>query len=174
MANRRGCAGPQCDAFLGFRYLQQFPIVKMQDYTDWINLMTYVRCPSVCRWPGEMMLKSRTPPSSSTGYPRIMGHQIPHWRSPTYRDPRSQCRGEHDAQGRRHDEQNQSWYRVRTWAILVLSGRELYITHAYIRGLHRFYGRSFTLSNPSCNTAGCPMSGPGRPGPCTKGDGFLS
>lgn len=25
------------------RYLQQFPIDKLQDYTDWINLMTYVR-----------------------------------------------------------------------------------------------------------------------------------
>ena len=30
-----------------------------------------------------------------------------------------------------------------------------------------FYGRSFTLANPSCNTAGCPMKGSGAPGPCT-------
>ena len=30
-----------------------------------------------------------------------------------------------------------------------------------------FYGRSFTLANPSCNTAGCPMKGGGTPGPCT-------
>ncbi|KAJ8481334.1 hypothetical protein ONZ45_g2973 [Pleurotus djamor] len=37
-----------------------------------------------------------------------------------------------------------------------------------------FYGRSFTLANPSCNRGGCPMSGPGTPGPCTKGEGFLS
>ncbi|KAJ8519521.1 hypothetical protein ONZ45_g3508 [Pleurotus djamor] len=37
-----------------------------------------------------------------------------------------------------------------------------------------FYGRSFTLANPSCNVAGCPMSGPGHVGPCTGGEGFLS
>ncbi|KAJ8520186.1 hypothetical protein ONZ45_g2971 [Pleurotus djamor] len=37
-----------------------------------------------------------------------------------------------------------------------------------------FYGRSFTLADPSCNVGGCPMSGGGLPGPCTDGEGFLS
>ncbi|ELU38710.1 killer toxin alpha/beta [Rhizoctonia solani AG-1 IA] len=39
-------------------------------------------------------------------------------------------------------------------------------------GVTSFYGRSFTLANPSCNVGGCPMSGPGTPGPCTKGEGL--
>lgn len=37
-----------------------------------------------------------------------------------------------------------------------------------------FYGRSFTLSNPSCTTAGCPFSSGGNPGPCTSNSGTLS
>jgi hypothetical protein len=37
-----------------------------------------------------------------------------------------------------------------------------------------FYGRTFTLADPSCKTGGCPMSGPGKKGPCTDAEGFLS
>lgn len=37
-----------------------------------------------------------------------------------------------------------------------------------------FYGRTFTLADPSCKVGGCPMSGPGTQGPCTQADGFLS
>lgn len=37
-----------------------------------------------------------------------------------------------------------------------------------------FYGRSFTLSDPSCDTPGCPFSGAGDPGPCTANSGTLS
>ncbi|KAM5486856.1 putative chitinase [Microsporum canis] len=37
-----------------------------------------------------------------------------------------------------------------------------------------FYGRSFTLKDPSCGTAGCPFSSAGRPGECTKSAGTLS
>ncbi|KAI0863675.1 hypothetical protein F4860DRAFT_521760 [Xylaria cubensis] len=37
-----------------------------------------------------------------------------------------------------------------------------------------FYGRAFTLQNPSCNTAGCPFSGGAKPGACTATSGFLS
>ena len=37
-----------------------------------------------------------------------------------------------------------------------------------------FYGRSFTLSDPSCNTPGCPFSGGGNPGTCTQTSGILS
>ncbi|KAK5127248.1 hypothetical protein LTR08_004478 [Meristemomyces frigidus] len=36
-----------------------------------------------------------------------------------------------------------------------------------------FYGRSFTLSDPSCNTPGCPFSGASNPGPCTVTGGIL-
>jgi len=36
-----------------------------------------------------------------------------------------------------------------------------------------FYGRSFTLSNPSCSKPGCPFSGASKPGPCTKTGGIL-
>ncbi|KZF20249.1 glycoside hydrolase family 18 protein [Xylona heveae TC161] len=36
-----------------------------------------------------------------------------------------------------------------------------------------FYGRSFTLSDPSCNTAGCPFSSGGNPGPCSASAGTL-
>ena len=36
-----------------------------------------------------------------------------------------------------------------------------------------FYGRSFTLADPSCNTPGCPFSGPSNPGPCTDTGGIL-
>lgn len=37
-----------------------------------------------------------------------------------------------------------------------------------------FYGRSFTLADPSCNTTGCPMTGGGTEGPCTGESGFLA
>jgi len=37
-----------------------------------------------------------------------------------------------------------------------------------------FYGRSFTMSNPSCLEAGCEFSGGGNPGPCTATSGILS
>ncbi|KAI3319646.1 glycoside hydrolase [Xylariaceae sp. AK1471] len=37
-----------------------------------------------------------------------------------------------------------------------------------------FYGRSFTLSNPSCKTAGCLFSGGGAAGECTNSVGTLS
>ncbi|GLB40894.1 putative family 18 [Lyophyllum shimeji] len=37
-----------------------------------------------------------------------------------------------------------------------------------------FYGRTFTLANPSCNTAGCPMKGGGNGGPCTGTSGYLA
>ena len=37
-----------------------------------------------------------------------------------------------------------------------------------------FYGRSFTLSDPTCNKPMCPFSGGGTPGPCTATSGILS
>ncbi|KAJ7209087.1 putative class V chitinase [Mycena rebaudengoi] len=37
-----------------------------------------------------------------------------------------------------------------------------------------FYGRSFTLTNPSCTTAGCPFSGGAPAGECTANVGTLS
>ena len=37
-----------------------------------------------------------------------------------------------------------------------------------------FYGRSFTLANPSCATPGCVFSPGGNPGPCTASAGTLS
>ncbi|KAF2996314.1 hypothetical protein E8E14_001197 [Neopestalotiopsis sp. 37M] len=37
-----------------------------------------------------------------------------------------------------------------------------------------FYGRSFTLTDPSCSSAGCPFSGGAEPGPCTANSGTLS
>lgn len=37
-----------------------------------------------------------------------------------------------------------------------------------------FYGRSFTLTDPSCDTAGCAFSGGGLPGNCTANSGTLS
>ncbi|KAJ5735165.1 glycoside hydrolase family 18 protein [Penicillium malachiteum] len=36
-----------------------------------------------------------------------------------------------------------------------------------------FYGRSFTLSDPTCTTAGCPFSGGGNPGSCSASAGTL-
>ncbi|EPS30936.1 putative chitinase [Penicillium oxalicum 114-2] len=36
-----------------------------------------------------------------------------------------------------------------------------------------FYGRSFTLSDPSCKSAGCPFSRGGNPGPCLSSAGTL-
>ncbi|MCJ1245495.1 hypothetical protein MMC30_002699 [Trapelia coarctata] len=37
-----------------------------------------------------------------------------------------------------------------------------------------FYGRSFTLADPSCSTPGCQFSGASNPGPCTATGGILS
>ena len=37
-----------------------------------------------------------------------------------------------------------------------------------------FYGRSFTLRDPTCNRPGCPFSGGARPGECTQTSGVLS
>ena len=37
-----------------------------------------------------------------------------------------------------------------------------------------FYGRSFTLADPSCNTPGCPFSSGAHPGECTNQAGILS
>lgn len=36
-----------------------------------------------------------------------------------------------------------------------------------------FYGRSFTLADPSCTTPGCAFSGASNPGPCTATGGIL-
>ena len=36
-----------------------------------------------------------------------------------------------------------------------------------------FYGRSFTLSDPSCTTPGCPFNGGANPGPCSATAGIL-
>ncbi|KAE8453201.1 hypothetical protein EG329_011268 [Mollisiaceae sp. DMI_Dod_QoI] len=36
------------------------------------------------------------------------------------------------------------------------------------------YGRSFTLTSPSCNQPGCPFSSGGKSGPCTQNVGTLS
>lgn len=37
-----------------------------------------------------------------------------------------------------------------------------------------FYGRSFTLSDPTCTAPRCPFSGGANPGPCTRTSGVLS
>lgn len=37
-----------------------------------------------------------------------------------------------------------------------------------------YYGRGYTLADPSCNTLLCPFSGPSKPGPCTNFAGVLS
>ncbi|KAH8900846.1 hypothetical protein GQ53DRAFT_584267, partial [Thozetella sp. PMI_491] len=37
-----------------------------------------------------------------------------------------------------------------------------------------FYGRSFTLADPTCNTVDCPFTSGGDPGPCTGTAGILS
>lgn len=37
-----------------------------------------------------------------------------------------------------------------------------------------FYGRSFKLSDPSCNKPGCKFSGPGDAGPCSDAEGILT
>lgn len=37
-----------------------------------------------------------------------------------------------------------------------------------------FYGRAFTLSDPTCNTPGCPFSGASNPGPCSQTGGILT
>lgn len=36
------------------------------------------------------------------------------------------------------------------------------------------YGRTFTLNNPACSSAGCPIAGAGKPGRCTQTSGLLS
>jgi chitinase len=36
-----------------------------------------------------------------------------------------------------------------------------------------YYGKSFTLSDPSCNKPGCAASGPGKAGPCSAEAGTL-
>lgn len=37
-----------------------------------------------------------------------------------------------------------------------------------------FYGRSFTLADPSCTKPGCPFKGASTPGPCTDTGGILA
>lgn len=37
-----------------------------------------------------------------------------------------------------------------------------------------FYGRGYTLSDPSCNQLLCPFSGPSDPAPCTNFAGVMS
>lgn len=37
-----------------------------------------------------------------------------------------------------------------------------------------YYGRSFTLQNPSCKKVGCKFSGSGKACPCTKAPGILA
>ena len=37
-----------------------------------------------------------------------------------------------------------------------------------------YYGRGYTLSDPSCNTFGCGFAGPSKPGACTNQAGVLS
>ncbi|KAJ5542582.1 glycoside hydrolase [Penicillium sp. DV-2018c] len=37
-----------------------------------------------------------------------------------------------------------------------------------------FYGRSYTLEDPSCVQPGCPFKTGGKPGPCTQTEGILS
>ncbi|KAK6429838.1 hypothetical protein LTR95_014010 [Oleoguttula sp. CCFEE 5521] len=37
-----------------------------------------------------------------------------------------------------------------------------------------YYGRGYTLANPSCNTLGCPFKGPSKPGICTNYGGVMS
>ncbi|KAJ6071566.1 hypothetical protein N7499_009580, partial [Penicillium canescens] len=37
-----------------------------------------------------------------------------------------------------------------------------------------FYGRAFTLTDPSCTSPGCPFSGGANPGVCTDTSGYLS
>lgn len=37
-----------------------------------------------------------------------------------------------------------------------------------------YYGRSFTLADPTCTTPGCPFKAGGRPGSCTESTGTLS
>ncbi|KAH8689785.1 hypothetical protein GQ44DRAFT_744815 [Phaeosphaeriaceae sp. PMI808] len=37
-----------------------------------------------------------------------------------------------------------------------------------------FYGRAFTLADPSCNTPGCPFSGGAKKGACTATSGYLA
>ncbi|EUC54050.1 glycoside hydrolase family 18 protein, partial [Rhizoctonia solani AG-3 Rhs1AP] len=104
-------------------YLQQFPIKELQDYTDWINLMTY-------DIHGSWDIKFNTGVLPHTAIPEV----------------------------------NQAVN------MMLKAGVRMGKINLGIG----FYGRSFTLSNPSCNVAGCPMSGPGIKGPCTKGEGFLS
>ncbi|KAG8682101.1 hypothetical protein FRC11_000252, partial [Ceratobasidium sp. 423] len=104
-------------------YLQQFPIKEIQDYTDWINLMTY-------DIHGSWDIKFNTGVLPHTAIPEV----------------------------------NQAVN------MMLKAGVRMGKINLGIG----FYGRSFTLSDPSCSIGGCPMSGPGNKGPCTKGEGFLS
>ncbi|KAG9080401.1 hypothetical protein FRC06_006634 [Ceratobasidium sp. 370] len=104
-------------------YLQQFPIEKMQYYTDWINLMTY-------DIHGSWDIKFNTGVLPHTAIPEV------------------------------------------NTAVNMMLKAGVGMTKINL-GIG-FYGRSFTLANPSCNVGGCPMSGPGIAGPCTQGEGFLS
>jgi hypothetical protein len=63
------------------RYLQQFPIKDMQDYADWINLMTYVHTQQGPCSPRCCML------IATTGHPRQLGHQIQYRCPPAHRYP---------------------------------------------------------------------------------------
>ena len=37
-----------------------------------------------------------------------------------------------------------------------------------------YYGRGYTLANPTCNSLGCPFSGASKPAPCTNFAGVMS
>jgi len=106
-----------------FWYLQQFPILQMQDYTNWINLMTY-------DIHGSWDVKFGTGVLPHTAIPEV------------------------------------------NTAVNMLLKAGVKIGKINL-GIG-FYGRSFTLSDPNCKVAGCPMSGGGTKGPCTGGVGFLS
>ncbi|KAJ7794963.1 putative chitinase, partial [Mycena olivaceomarginata] len=106
-----------------FWYLQQFKIVDMSNYADWINLMTY-------DIHGSWDIKFNTGVLPHTAIPEVNA----------------------------------------AVDMLVKAGVKLSKINLGIG----FYGRSFTLVDPSCNVAGCPLSGGGIPGPCTKGEGFLA
>ncbi|KAF9527525.1 glycosyl hydrolases family 18-domain-containing protein [Crepidotus variabilis] len=104
-------------------YLQQFPILQMQDYTNWINLMTYDIHGS---WDIKFGL-GVLPHTAITEVNAAVN-------------------------------------------MLLKAGVKIGKINLGIG----FYGRSFTLTDPSCHVAGCAFSGPGIMGPCTGGEGFLS
>ncbi|KAJ6465504.1 glycosyl hydrolases family 18-domain-containing protein [Mycena vitilis] len=106
-----------------FWYLQQFKIVEMSNYADWINLMTY-------DIHGSWDIKFNTGVLPHTAIPEVNA----------------------------------------AVNMLIKAGVKLSKINLGIG----FYGRSFTLADATCKVAGCPLSGGGTPGPCTKGEGFLS